>query len=226
MTKVLEVTDLTCEISHRGSMIGIARGLHLEVNGGETVAITGRSGSGKTTILRTIAGLHAPVSGTITVAGETMSGSQQHRANLRLQHIGFIYQDFRLIAQLNAVDNVALSARLQGKTRTQAQDLARAILQRVGLSHRLQHRPHQLSGGERQRIGIARALVGNPSLILADEPTGSLDQENRDEILALLREVANEDTGLVVVTHDPVVTAWATCRYQLRDGTLEAMGSS
>lgn len=220
MTQVLDVSDLDCEIPLKKGPFPVARGMCLSLRGGEAVAITGRSGAGKTTILRTIAGLHPSTRGTVTVAGHSMNASDAERATVRLHHIGFVYQDYRLVEQLTALENVALAARLQGARRDEAMDRAKEMLARVDLSHRLSHRPATLSGGECQRVGIARALMGGPELILADEPTGSLDQDIRDEILGLLRATAGAQAGILVVTHDPAIAAWADRTYRLRDAAL------
>lgn len=217
---VLDVSSLTCAIAYRKKRIEIVKDMDLVLRGGETVSIMGRSGAGKTTILRAIAGLHTPVGGRVEVAGHPMAGSESERARVRLRHIGFVYQDFRLINQLDALDNVALAARLQGRPRDEAMDLARAMLDRVGLGGRAHHRPAQLSGGECQRVGIARALMGNPTLILADEPTGSLDEESRDDILDLLRGATEGGAGLLIVTHDPGIAARCQRTYRLREGSL------
>ncbi|MDO5094600.1 MAG: ABC transporter ATP-binding protein [Propionibacteriaceae bacterium] len=217
---MLDVSNLTCEITMTRTPIEIVQDMDLQVRGGEAVAITGRSGTGKTTILRTIAGLHPMRAGSVAISGEAMAGSEERRAAVRLKHIGFVYQDCRLLEQLDAVRNVALAARIQGHGRRRAVELAEEMLGRVGLGHRLHHRPRQLSGGECQRVGIARALIGEPSLILADEPTGSLGREYRDEILELLRDVAGESTAILVVTHDADISRWCDRTYRLGQGKL------
>ncbi len=174
---------------------------------GEALAVAGESGSGKTTLLHLIAGILAADEGTIRVAGEEMSGrSEAARDRLRARRIGYVFQTFNLLPSMSALENVALSMTFRPRAGVRPATAARAALERVGLSHRLHHRPHQMSVGQQQRVAIARALAGHPALVLADEPTSNLDRKTAVQCLALLREFAGEcGAALLVVSHDPDV---------------------
>ncbi len=189
----------------KGETVRVLRGLSFEVAAGECVALIGRSGSGKSTVLNLSAGRLVTAVGTVTVAGENLATlSADERADMRLQHIAHVHQDFRLLPRYSALENVELPLLLQGVKRAEARERAREALDRVDLGGRSGHRPKQLSGGEQQRVAIARAVVRQPTLLLADEPTGSLDVELRDEILTLLFDLCSE-SAIVLVTHDPAV---------------------
>lgn len=196
----------------------------LDIEPGTFVAVEGPSGSGKTTLLGLLAGLEPPDAGTIVVLGHDLSRlSGTERARLRQRRLGIVFQSFGLIASLRAGENVALPLALAGVTERERQVRARAALTAVGLGSAFEARIDELSGGERQRIGVARALVIEPAVILADEPTGSLDEDNAAGILDLLTEaVRRRGASLVLVTHDPVSAASADQRYRMRDGRLSA----
>ncbi len=194
----------------------------LEIQSGTFVAVEGPSGSGKTTLLGLLAGLEAPDEGEITVLGHDLSRlTRTERARLRQRRIGIVFQSFGLIASLRAGENVALPLALAGVTAREREGRARAALDEVGLESAFGARIDELSGGERQRVGVARALVIEPAVILADEPTGSLDEENATGILGLLTDsVRRRGASLVLVTHDPASAARADRHYQMRDGRL------
>ncbi len=176
---------------------------------GSLCALTGASGSGKSTLLNVAGLLDQPVCGSVVIDGTDASrlGSQQ-RAELRNHKIGFVFQSFHLLSRLTAQENVALPLLHRGEARSVRLNSAAAMLERVGLSHRLHHKPEEMSGGQRQRVAIARALVTRPQLILADEPTGNLDRQTGAEIIALLREVnLRQGVTILIVTHDPDVAA-------------------
>jgi len=196
----------------------------LEVEAGSFVAVEGPSGSGKTTLLGLLAGLEAPDAGEITVLGHALSRlTGTERARLRQRRIGIVFQSFGLIASLRAGENVALPLALAGVPDREREARARAALEEVGLGFAFGARIDELSGGERQRVGVARALVIEPAIILADEPTGSLDEENAGGILRLLRDaVPRRGASLVLVTHDPASAASADRHYRMRDGRLSA----
>jgi len=181
----------------------------LELDAGGALAVSGESGSGKTTLLHVIAGILPADRGDVEIAGERMTGrSEAARDRLRARHVGYVFQTFNLLPSMTALENVALGMTFRPRTGTKALPAARAALDRVGLSGRLRHRPHQLSVGQQQRVAIARALAGRPALVLADEPTSNLDRVNGLACLALLREFAAESgAALLVVSHDPDVLA-------------------
>jgi ABC-type lipoprotein export system ATPase subunit len=196
-------------------------GADLEVAPGELVAVVGRSGSGKSTLLHLLGGLDRPEAGRIAVAGERVDGrSERELTQIRRRRIGFVFQFFHLVPELTGEENVLLPARLPG-TRNGAVARGRELIVRLGLEEAARRLPHELSGGEQQRLAVARALVHDPPLVLADEPTGNLDAEAGAVVLGLLRAAAGEaGRAVVVVTHDEAATAQADRVLHLRDGRL------
>ncbi len=193
--------------------LNILRDIHFALNAGETASIVGASGSGKSTLLAILAGLDTPTTGQVMLAGQSLFElSEDDRAALRAQHVGFVFQSFQLMPNLTALENVMLPLELADKP--DARQTAMAMLQRVGLSERLQHLPKVLSGGEQQRVALARAFVVRPDVLLADEPTGSLDHATGAAIMDLMFELNREQgTTLVLVTHDRHLAA--RCERQL-----------
>jgi putative ABC transport system ATP-binding protein len=196
--------------------------VHLQVDAGEFVAVMGPSGCGKSTLLHLLGGLDRPTDGDVTIDGQALARlTDEQLARLRRQKIGFVFQFYNLIPILSATENAALPILLDGTAASQAKAKARAWLEKIGLGERLNSRPDQLSGGQQQRVAVARALVAEPRLILADEPTGNLDSRAADEIAALLRQVANEwGRAVVMVTHDAHIAGYADRIIFLRDGVI------
>ncbi|MEU6795757.1 ABC transporter ATP-binding protein [Nonomuraea wenchangensis] len=197
------------------------RGVDLRVAAGELVAVVGPSGSGKSTMLHLIGTLDRPSAGTVRIAGHDVAAlDDAGLAELRARHIGFVFQSFHLSEHLSALANVADGLLYAGVRRGERTRRAAEALRRVGLGHRLDHRPGQLSGGEKQRVAVARAIVGEPALLLADEPTGNLDSASGAEVLAILRRLHDDGTTVAVITHDSEVAAAAPRRIRLRDGRI------
>ncbi|NCB56398.1 MAG: ABC transporter ATP-binding protein [Gammaproteobacteria bacterium] len=211
---MIQVKNLSHRVSVGKEQLTILDGIQLQVKPGESVAIVGASGSGKSTLLGMLAGLDLPSEGEIFIAGQPLHQmDEEQRARLRSERIGFVFQSFLLIPELTALENVMLPAELRGIS--QAKQLATTLLNDVGLSERLQHKPSRLSGGEQQRVALARAFICQPALLLADEPTGNLDQHTGQKVADLLFRM-NQESGssLVIVTHD--VALADRCQRQLR----------
>jgi ABC-type lipoprotein export system ATPase subunit len=215
---VLEARGITKTVGSGRGARRVLTGVSLEVDAGEVVAILGRSGSGKSTLLHLLGGLDRPDAGTIMLAGQALTGaSPRILARARLRHVGFVFQSFHLIEELSGEENVLLPARLPGARRG-GEARARRLIADLGLAGIAERRPHELSGGEQQRFAIARALVNDPEVVLADEPTGNLDQENGTIVLELLRGLT--DRAVAIVTHEPDAAAIANRVLHLNDGRL------
>ncbi len=221
---VLQAAGLTKTVGVGRARRRVLDGVTLTVEVGEVVAVLGRSGSGKSTLLHLLGALDTPEEGRIVLGGETITGlSARALARVRLRHVGFVFQQFQLIEELSGAENVILATRLPGAPRGGARRASR-LIEELGLSDVAGHLPHQLSGGEQQRFAIARALVNDPLLVLADEPTGSLDAENGSAVLALLRGLS--DRAVVIVTHEPDAAGIADRVFRLTDGQLLPSGEA
>jgi putative ABC transport system ATP-binding protein len=222
----LEAVDVVRRYPLGDVVVEALRGVSLAVAPGEYVALVGPSGSGKSTLMHLLGALDRPDSGVLRVGGSDVATLDDSAlARLRNATIGFVFQAFQLLPRTSALDNVALPLVYRGLSRSERRRAAAEALQAVGLGHRLEHRPSQLSGGEQQRVAVARALVGNPQVLLADEPTGNLDSRTGAAVLSLLDELNTErGVAVVVVTHDPEVAAHAPRQVRIRDGRIEYDG--
>lgn len=220
----LRITDIGVTVTDGPDRLTILDGIDLDVEPGELVAVTGASGSGKSTLVAVAGLLRRPDRGRVAIAGEDLTdASDRHRTTVRRHSIGLIFQSPSLLPSLTAVEQLELIAHLDGKISSDDRDQARSLLDTVGLGERMHHRPSQLSGGERQRVAIARALMSNPKLVLADEPTASLDEPRGREIMALLADLSEQHgTATVVITHAPHQLAHQHRTLHLRDGRITA----
>ncbi len=220
----LEAVDVTRSYVLEGGVgVDALRGVSLTIGQGDYVAVVGPSGSGKSTLMHLLGALDRPTTGSLRIGGRDVAGmSQDELARVRNETIGFVFQAFALLARTSAVDNVSMPLVYRGVRRGERRRRAEAALARVGMAHRLGHRPNQLSGGEQQRVAIARALIGEPQVLLADEPTGNLDTRTGVEVMGLLERLnAEQGVAVMLVTHDRDIAARARRQVHVRDGLLE-----
>ena len=222
---VLEAKDIYKHFDDGKTKVEVIKGLSLQVNAGELVSIVGSSGSGKSTLLHVLGGLEQPSQGQVFLQGQRFDNlGEAERGYKRNQYLGFVYQFHHLLPEFSALENVAMPLMLRRESNFKdVKKQAEYLLDRVGLSHRMEHKPGELSGGERQRVALARALVANPVLVLADEPTGNLDRETAQSMFSLLKEV-NQDfnTAFIIVTHDPKLADLAERQLVMDGGLLSA----
>lgn len=217
---VVDLQDVVVNLASAAGTVNVLRGLNLAADPGERLGVVGPSGSGKTTMLMVMAGLERATSGRIVVAGEDLAPmSEDQLANFRLRRLGIVFQSFHLIPTMTALENVAMPLEFAGGS--DAFDRAAQALEQVGLNHRLTHYPGQMSGGEQQRVAVARAFVGEPDLLLADEPTGNLDAATGDVVINLLFDMASRHgSTLVLITHDEKLAARCDRKVTIRDGRV------
>tara|TARA_R110002110_G_scaffold66978_1_gene183133 strand:+ start:234013 stop:234723 length:711 start_codon:yes stop_codon:yes gene_type:complete len=221
---VLECEALAREYRDGDRSVKVLENVNLTLSAGEKIAIIGASGSGKSTLLNLLGGLDLPSKGRVLMCGQDLAALPEPAlCRLRNAQLGFVYQFHHLLPEFDACENVAMPLLISGVRRREASRQAGQMLERVGLAHRLTHRPAHLSGGERQRVAIARALVTRPACVLMDEPTGNLDPESAAQVLALIDELGQEQASFVVVTHDPAIAAHMNRRLELLGGALVPM---
>jgi putative ABC transport system ATP-binding protein len=221
MDEVLQVRGLRRSFDSEGAPVRALRGVDLTLQRGDFVAVMGPSGCGKSTLLNLVAGLDAPSGGDVVVAGESLADRDEDAlALMRRAHVGLVFQFFNLLEGMTALENVTLAAAIAGASRRAAERRARDLVDLLALGEKAPEYPATLSGGERQRLAIARALANQPTLLLADEPTGALDSEGGAEILELFRRLHAGGQTILLVTHDPKVAAGADRVVQMRDGRI------
>lgn len=222
-----QLIDVTKSYTHQRGQVTALRATNLTVKRGEFVAIIGASGSGKTTILSILGGMLAPTSGRVMLEDKSMyDATASQRATMRLQKIGFVFQTFNLVPYLTALENVQVPLVLARNAGAEATVRAEKLLQRVGLEGRLHHKPSELSVGQQQRVALARTLVNDPPVILADEPTGNLDPDTREHVLDFLSDLCREGKTVVMVTHDPKAAERASRVLIIEDGTVRTASRS
>ncbi|RTL58819.1 MAG: ABC transporter ATP-binding protein [Sphingobacteriales bacterium] len=222
MQSVIHLQNITKSYYMGSQVLQVLKGITLDINKNEYVALMGPSGSGKSTLMNILGCLDSPTSGTYILNGQDVSKMPDSSlAEVRNKEIGFVFQQFNLLPRLTALENVALTLVYAGISRKQRNEIAMDVLQKVGLGDRSHHKPNELSGGQIQRVAVARALVNNPSIILADEPTGNLDTKTSFEIMDLFGEIHSSGNTVVLVTHEEDIANYAKRIIRLRDGVVE-----
>ncbi|MDR9458282.1 MAG: ABC transporter ATP-binding protein [Salegentibacter sp.] len=223
MSKVIEIRNITRDFPLGSEIVKVLKGIDLDIDRGEYVALMGPSGSGKSTLMNLLGCLDTPTSGSYILNGEDVSKmSDDELAEIRNKEIGFVFQTFNLLPRTTALDNVALPMVYAGYSKSERRARAEEVLTNVGLADRMDHKPNQLSGGQRQRVAVGRALINNPSIILADEPTGNLDSVTSVEIMKLLDKIHADGNTVIVVTHEEEIARHAHRIVRLKDGMVES----
>ena len=218
---ILSAVGISKRYDSAAGSVSVLNGLNFELNAGDRVAIIGASGAGKSTLLNVLGGLDRATSGKVLLGDKDLTSLDERAlCNWRNKNLGFVFQFHHLMPEFSALEAVAMPAQIAGKTSKEALVMAEELLLKLGLSERLHHRPSRLSGGEKQRVAIGRALINRPLCLLMDEPTGNLDPKTAESVMTLMRDVVFEDTGFVIVTHDPVVAQSTDRQYELSNGQL------
>jgi lipoprotein-releasing system ATP-binding protein len=218
---ILSAVGISKRYDSAAGSVSVLNGLNFELNAGDRVAIVGASGAGKSTLLNVLGGLDRATSGKVLLGDKDLTSLDERAlCNWRNKNLGFVFQFHHLMPEFSALEAVAMPAQIAGKTAKEALVMAEELLLKLGLSERLHHRPSRLSGGEKQRVAIGRALINRPLCLLMDEPTGNLDPKTAESVMTLMRDVVFEDTGFVIVTHDPVIAQSTDRQYELSNGQL------
>ena len=218
---ILSAVGISKRYNSAAGSVSVLNGLNFELNAGDRVAIVGASGAGKSTLLNVLGGLDRATSGKVLLGDKDLTSLDERAlCNWRNKNLGFVFQFHHLMPEFSALEAVAMPAQIAGKTAKEALVMAEELLVKLGLSERLHHRPSRLSGGEKQRVAIGRALINRPLCLLMDEPTGNLDPKTAESVMRLMRDVVFEDTGFVIVTHDPLVAQSTDRQYELSNGQL------
>ena len=220
---MLELTDIYKSYKHNGNTIDVLKGINITINQGDTLAVIGASGVGKSTLLNIMGALEQPTGGQVKFRGRDIADiDESGLCNLRNKEIGFVFQTFNLLPRYSALENVMLPLVYAGVPKHDRVEKAMKVLEKVGLSDRVSHTPNELSGGQRQRVSIARALINNPAIILADEPTGNLDSKTSTDIMGLFQEIHQDGNTIILVTHEENIAHYAKRIIRLLDGRIES----
>jgi lipoprotein-releasing system ATP-binding protein len=218
---ILSAVGISKRYDSAAGSVSVLNDLNFELNAGDRVAIVGASGAGKSTLLNVLGGLDRATSGKVLLGDKDLTSLDERTlCNWRTKNLGFVFQFHHLMPEFSALEAVAMPAQIAGKPTKEALVMAEELLVELGLSERLHHRPSRLSGGEKQRVAIGRALINRPLCLLMDEPTGNLDPKTAESVMRLMRDVVFEDTGFVIVTHDPVIAQSTDRQYELSNGQL------
>ncbi len=218
---ILSAVGISKRYDSTADSVSVLNDLNFELNAGDRIAIVGASGAGKSTLLNILGGLDRATSGKVLLGDKDLTSLDERAlCNWRNENLGFVFQFHHLMPEFSALEAVAMPAQIAGKSAKDALVMAEELLVALGLSGRLHHRPSRLSGGEKQRVAIGRALINRPLCLLMDEPTGNLDPKTADSVMRLMRDVVFEDTGFVIVTHDPVIAQSTDRQYELSNGQL------